>query len=98
MPAAVAAGAPQTTTPWLPTATLGPRGLTGVFVACGEAKGASKKREMDDIEMILLTRGQLRCSARRLRSGALNRLPLTRLVSTRLLEFAYRVASAAEIR
>src|SRR5580658_1334179 len=62
MPAAVAAGLPETTTPWLPLATLGPRGLTGVLVACGQAKGASKRRETDDIEMILRIRG-LRCSA-----------------------------------
>src|SRR5271156_6358683 len=61
MPAAVAAGLPETTTPWLPTATLGPRGLTGVLVACGEAKGASKSRETD-IEMIWRIRSQLRCS------------------------------------
>jgi hypothetical protein len=53
MPAAVAAALPETTTPLLPAATLGPRGLTGVLVACGEAKGASKRRETDDIEMIL---------------------------------------------
>src|SRR5580658_956040 len=58
MPAAVAAGLPETTTPWLPAATLGPRGLTGVLVTCGHAKGASRKgaskrRETDDIEMIL---------------------------------------------
>jgi hypothetical protein len=58
MPAAVAAGLPETTTPWLPAATLGPRGLTGVLVTCGHAKGASKKgaskrRETDDIETIL---------------------------------------------
>src|SRR5580698_3522451 len=57
MPAAVAAGLPETTTPWLPAATLGPRGLTGVLVTWGQAKGASKKgaskrREADDIEMI----------------------------------------------
>src|SRR5664279_2825500 len=64
MPAAVAAGLPETTTPWLPAATLGPRWLTGVLVACGQAKGASKRRETDDIEMILRIRGQLRCSGR----------------------------------
>src|SRR5258707_776097 len=52
MPAAVAAGLPETTTPWLPVATLVPRVLTGVLVACGEAKGASKRSE-DNIEMIL---------------------------------------------
>src|SRR5580704_16196312 len=65
MPAAVAAGLPETTTPWLPTATLGPLRLTGVLVACGQAKGASKRRETNDIEMIFLIRmrGQLRCGA-----------------------------------
>jgi hypothetical protein len=53
MPAAVAAGLPETTTPWLPTATLGPRRVTGVCVACGQAKGASKNRKTNDIERIL---------------------------------------------
>jgi hypothetical protein len=60
MPAAVAAGLPETTTPWLPAATLGLRGLTGVLVAWGKAKGASIRRETDDIEMILRIRSQLR--------------------------------------
>src|SRR5262249_5790306 len=53
MPAAVAAGLPETTTPLLPTATLGPRELVGVLVACGQAKAVSKKRESDDAEMIV---------------------------------------------
>src|SRR5438045_6658716 len=53
MPAAVAAGLPETTTPWLPTATLGPRRVAGGLVACVQAKGASKRRKTDDIEMIL---------------------------------------------
>src|SRR5450432_3606111 len=60
-PAAVAAGLPETTTPWLPAATLGPCELSGVLVACVQAKGASKRRETEDIEMILRIRGQLRC-------------------------------------
>src|SRR3954470_2400598 len=59
MPAAVAAGLPETTTPWLPVTTLGPRGLTGVLLACGPAKGASKTRETDNIKMILRIRVQL---------------------------------------
>src|SRR5580704_13976162 len=53
MPAAVAAGLPETTTPRLPAATLGPRRVTGVLVACGQTKVATKKSETDDIEMIL---------------------------------------------
>src|SRR5215469_17148063 len=57
MPAAVAAGLPETTTPWLPVATLGPRGLAGVFVTCGRIKGATKTTATDDIEMILRIRG-----------------------------------------
>src|SRR5215475_9332677 len=44
MPAAVAAGLPETITPLLPAATLGP---------CGQANGARKKREAANIEMIL---------------------------------------------
>src|ERR1700691_348965 len=63
MPAAVAAGLPETTTPWLPAATLGPRWATGALVACGQAKGVTneiKRRETDDIEMILRIRGHLR--------------------------------------
>lgn len=56
MPAAVAAGLPETTTPWLPVATLGPRRVTGVFVACGQAKDVSKRRGTHDIEMILRIR------------------------------------------
>src|SRR3954452_21551444 len=51
MPAAVAAGLPETTTPRLPVTTLGPRGLTGVLLACARAKGASKRKEMDSIEV-----------------------------------------------
>jgi hypothetical protein len=31
--------------PWLPAATLGPRSVTGLSVACGRAKGARKRRE-----------------------------------------------------
>src|SRR5215469_12806221 len=54
MPAAVAAGLPETTTPWLPVATLGV-----VLVACGQAKGMSKRRKTDDIEMTLRIRDQL---------------------------------------
>src|SRR5215471_3505960 len=53
MPAAVAAGLPETTTPWLPAATLGPCGLTGVLVACGQAKRESKRREAEVTETIL---------------------------------------------
>jgi hypothetical protein len=60
----VAAGLPETTTPWLPTATLGPRGVVGVLVACDHAKDASKRKGTHDIEMILRIRGQLRCSGR----------------------------------
>src|SRR5580700_294601 len=74
MPAAVAAGLPETITPWLPAATLGPRGVTGVSVACGQAKGASKKRETADIEMILRIRGQLRCRGRHSLPGISSRL------------------------
>src|SRR5579863_8214121 len=77
MPAAVAAGLPETTTPWLPAATLGPRGLTGVFVACAQAKGArnaSKRMKTDDMEMILRIRGRLRCSGRHPLSGMSSRL------------------------
>jgi hypothetical protein len=61
----VAAGLPETTTPWLPTATLGPRRVDGVLVACDQTKGASKRKEMHDIEMILRIRGQLRWNTRR---------------------------------
>src|SRR5580700_624987 len=64
MPAAVAAGRPETTTPWLPAATLGPRRPTGVLAACGQAKVASKSRQTDDIEMILRIRGRLRRQTR----------------------------------
>src|SRR6185312_14775658 len=53
MPAAVAAGLPETTTPWLPVATLGPRRTAGVLVACGHAKGASNRRQTEDTEIIL---------------------------------------------
>jgi hypothetical protein len=63
MPAAVAADLPETTTPWLPAATLGFLGVTGVLVACGQAPGASKKSEMVDIEMTLRIGDELRCSA-----------------------------------
>src|SRR3954462_7738619 len=66
MPAAVAAGLPETTTPWLPTATLGPRFVMGVCVACGHAKDTSKRRETADTEMILHMRDQLRCNGRAL--------------------------------
>src|SRR5580658_8585093 len=59
MPAAVAAGLPETTTPWLPTATLGPRWLTGVLVAWGQAKDVSKKKETA-MELILRMRDPLR--------------------------------------
>src|SRR5438067_11381241 len=62
MPAAVAAGLPETTTPCLPAATLGPRTVTDLFVACGQAKCASKRRQAVDIEMILCIRVLLRCS------------------------------------
>src|SRR5580658_4359784 len=54
MPAAVAAGLPETITPWPPAAILGP--------CCGHAKGARKKAEAADIKMILRIRVQLRCS------------------------------------
>src|SRR5580658_11346028 len=78
MPAAVAAGLPETTTPWPPVATLAPRGLTGVLVACGEATGASnasKRKTMEDgIEMILRISGQLRCKGRHPFSGTSLRL------------------------
>src|SRR6266576_3652876 len=63
MPVAVAAALPETTTPWLPTATLGCLAVTGVCVACGQAKETSKRRETVDIEMILRIRGELRCSS-----------------------------------
>src|SRR5215471_7634469 len=76
MPAAVAAGLPDTTTPWLPVATLGPLRLTGVLVACGQAIAASK-REMDDIEMVLRIRGQLPCSGRHPLPG-MSSTPITR--------------------
>src|SRR5947209_2827662 len=56
MPAAVAAALPETTTPWLPTATLGPRALKGVWTACGQAKEASKWMEITEIEIILRIR------------------------------------------
>src|SRR5437660_2743581 len=62
MPAAVAAALPETTTHWLPTATLGCLAVTGVCVACGQAKETSKRRETVDIEVILRIRGELRCS------------------------------------
>jgi hypothetical protein len=39
---------------------LGPGGLTDVLVACGQAKGASKRRKTDEIEMIFRIR---RCSS-----------------------------------
>src|SRR5579871_2761340 len=61
IPAAVAAGLPETTTPWLPAAMLGPRGATGVRVACGQAKGKtnpSKRRETDDFEMNVHIKGR----------------------------------------
>src|SRR5215467_4151416 len=53
MLAAVAAGLPEKITPRLPAATLGP---------CDRAKGARKKTEAADIEIILRIRVQLRCS------------------------------------
>src|SRR6478735_3652663 len=53
IPAAVAAGLPETTTPRPPVATLGPRRTAGVLVACGHAEGASNRRETEDTEMIL---------------------------------------------
>lgn len=65
MPAAVAAGLPETTTPWLPAATLGPCGAAGFSVACGQARVANKRRETAEIEMILsITRSTL-CSSSR---------------------------------
>src|SRR5580765_8919677 len=64
MPAAVAADLPETTTPWLPAATLGFLGVTGVLVAWGQAPAASKKSEMVDIEMTLRIGDELRCSGR----------------------------------
>jgi len=64
MPAAVAAALPETTTPWLPTATLGSFAVTDVCVACGQAKDASEKRETADIEVILRIRGEVHCSGR----------------------------------
>src|SRR5262250_603233 len=64
MPAAVAADLPETTTPWLPAATLGFLGGTGVLAASGQARGASKRNEMADIEMSLRIGDELRCSGR----------------------------------
>src|SRR6185312_9122566 len=52
IPAAVAAGLPETTTPWLPTATLGPRRLVGVLVAWVQAQGATKRIKTHNVEMI----------------------------------------------
>jgi hypothetical protein len=40
-------------------ATLGPRREAGVLVACGHAKGASKRNETHNIEMILRIRGEV---------------------------------------
>jgi hypothetical protein len=48
----VAAGLPETTTPWLPTAILGPCREMGVLAACVQAKGASKRRKTHNIETI----------------------------------------------
>src|SRR5689334_2785312 len=62
MPAAVAAALPETTTPWLPTATLGFLAVTGVCVVCGQRKDASKSRGTAETEVILRMRGELRCS------------------------------------
>src|SRR5579859_1624357 len=53
IPAAVAAGLPETTTPRLPVATLGPLRLAFVLVACGQLKDTNKTRRTDDIEMTL---------------------------------------------
>src|SRR5437773_531301 len=62
MPAAVAAGLPETTTPWLPAATLGASGVTGVSVAWDQAQGASKRSEMADMKMTLRIGVKLRDS------------------------------------
>src|SRR5262245_6255472 len=64
MPAAVAADLPETTTPWLPAATLGSLGVTGVLLACGQVPDASRRSKMADIRMTLFIGDELRHSGR----------------------------------
>src|SRR5215831_13791893 len=61
MPAAVAAGLPETTTPCLPAATLAPLAVTGRSVACGQATVASSRSDRVAIEMTLRIGVELRC-------------------------------------
>src|SRR5579871_2732576 len=57
IPAAVAAGLPETTTPWLPTATLACLGWNCALVAWGHTQGPSERTAR--IKLILRIRAQL---------------------------------------
>src|SRR5262252_5629451 len=53
MPAAVAAGLPETTTPRVSAAMLGPGGLLGLLVACEKVRGVIERSKADDTEKMV---------------------------------------------